>query len=279
VIAMRIAPLTMLISTLLYVGDDAGTDERYRRLRDLTTNAGGLTSLAIATAGRIQSFTVNDVRVPEAALLAAELEDMVARIDCEAADKSVILNAVAMARLGNCQLEDALHAVDQILALRPDVPNVELAPTTAIRGFIEICLGDYEKGRLHLFEAIGQARTLSPVLYAQVLYFSCAAAALGMNQTDDLVDDVREALRRAASFGDISGIVVAQHVYGPALLRAEPITRRHRGVATRSNDHREAHGNCVRAGYDRTPIWQSTPPAKDNGMTPSSDFVPPFHYT
>jgi adenylate cyclase len=219
VIAMRITPLTMLISTMLYVGDDVGTDERYRRLRDLATNAGDLTSLAIATAGRIQSFTVNDSRVPEAALLAAELEDMVGRIDCEAADKSVILNAVAMARLANCQLDDALLAIDQILALRPDAPEVELAPATAIRGFIEICLGDYEKGRLHLFEAIGQARALSPVLYAQVLYFSCGVAALGMSQTDDLIDDVREALRRAESFGDLSGIVVAQYVYGTALLR------------------------------------------------------------
>ena len=37
VIAMRIAPRTMLISTALFVGDDADTDERYREFRDLTT--------------------------------------------------------------------------------------------------------------------------------------------------------------------------------------------------------------------------------------------------
>jgi adenylate cyclase len=221
VVAMRIAPLTMLISTMVYVGDDAGIDARYRRLRDLTTKAGDLTSLAIATAGRIQSFTVNDYRVPEAALLSTELEDMVGRIDCEAADKSVILNAVAMARLANCQFDGALHAVDQIFALCPDVPLVELAPAMAIRGFIEICLGDYEKGRVHLFKAIEQVRSLSPVLYAQVLFFSCAMAAVGMCQTDALVDDVRAALRRAESFGDISGIVVAQYAYGTVLLRAQ----------------------------------------------------------
>ena len=206
---------------MLYVGDDVDTDERYRELRDLTTKTGDLTSLAIATAGRIQSFIVNDDRVPEAAMLASELEDMVSRIDCEAADKSVILNAVAMARLANCEFDAALHAIDQILALRPEVPMVELAPANAIRGSIEICLGDYEKGRLHLLEATEQARTLSPVVYAQVLFFSCAVAALGMSQTDDLVDDVREALRRAESFGDISGIVVAQYAYGTALLRAQ----------------------------------------------------------
>ena len=33
---------------------------------------------------------------------------------------------------------------------------------------------------------------------------------LGMSQADDLVDDVHEALRRAESFGDISGIIAAQ---------------------------------------------------------------------
>ncbi len=206
---------------MLYVGDDAAIDERYSRLRDLAAKTADLKSLAIATAGRIQSFTVNEYRVPDAALLSAELEDIVGRLDCEAADKSVILNAVAMARLANCQFGDALHAVEGLLALRPDAPMVEVAPANAIRGFIEVCLGDYEKGRMHLFEAIGQARTLSPVLYSQVLFFSCAIAAVGMCRTDDLVDDVREALRRAEAFGDVSGIVVAQYAYGTALLRAQ----------------------------------------------------------
>ena len=42
-----------------------------------------------------------------------------------------------------------------------------------------------------------------------------------MCHADDLVDDVRDALRRAESFGDISGIIVAQWAYGTVLLRAE----------------------------------------------------------
>ena len=76
VIAMRIAPRTMLISTALYVGGDADIDERYREFRDLTTQTGDLTSLAMATAGLIFSFAVNDNRVPAAAALASGLEDM-----------------------------------------------------------------------------------------------------------------------------------------------------------------------------------------------------------
>src|SRR4051794_9589719 len=66
VIAMRVAPRTMLMSTTFFVGDDVDTDERYREFRDLTMQTGDLTSFAIGTAGRIWSCAVNDNRVPEA---------------------------------------------------------------------------------------------------------------------------------------------------------------------------------------------------------------------
>ena len=43
VIAMRIAPRTMLISTAIYVGDDVNADEQYREFRDLTMQTGDMT--------------------------------------------------------------------------------------------------------------------------------------------------------------------------------------------------------------------------------------------
>ena len=76
VLDMRIAPRTMLISTALYVGVDVDIEDLYRELRDLTMQTGDFRSLALATAGRIQSFAVNDTRVPEAASLAMDLEEM-----------------------------------------------------------------------------------------------------------------------------------------------------------------------------------------------------------
>ena len=80
VVGMRIAPRTMLISTALYVGADVDIDididDLYRELRDLTMQTGDIRSLALATAGRIQSFAINDTRVPEAASLATDLEEM-----------------------------------------------------------------------------------------------------------------------------------------------------------------------------------------------------------
>jgi adenylate cyclase len=183
--------------------------------------AGDISSLALATAGRIQSLAVNDNRVPEAATLATGLEEMTTGIDCDAATKSILLNAVAMARFVNCEFDAALQIIDAIVALTHEVPAVEIALASAIRGFIEICLGDCERGRRHLRERIEQAHGLPPVDCAQVLFFSCALVALGMSQADDLVDDVHKALRRAESFGDMSGIVAAQYSYGIVLLNAE----------------------------------------------------------
>jgi adenylate cyclase len=225
VIAMRIAPSAMLISTTFYVGDDVDADERYREFRDLTTQAGDLRSLAIATAGRILSFAANDNRVPEAAIMASELQDMVNGIDCDATTKAIILNSVAFTRFVDCEFDAALKVIDAIMSLPHDVPTVEIAPAQALRGVIEICLGDYEPGRRRLRQATEAARALPPVNTAHTLHYWAAIAALGMCQTDDLVHDMREALRRAESFGDVSGIIAAQWACGTVLLRAEKSSR------------------------------------------------------
>ena len=126
-----------------------------------------------------------------------------------------------MARFLNCEFEAALRVIDKIAELADEVPAVEIAFARAIRGSVEICLGDYELGRRHLRESVEQGRALPPVVYAQVLFFSGAMVVLGMSQADDLVDDVHEVLRRAEEFGDISGILAAQYSYGMTLLRAE----------------------------------------------------------
>ena len=222
VLDMRVAARTMLISTSwFYVGDDVDIDGLYGELRDLTMQTGDLRSLALATAGRIQWFALNHTRVPEAASLATDLEEMATGIDCDAATKSILLNAVVMARFVNCEFEAALEVIDEIAALTPEVPAVEIALARAIRGSVEVCLGDYELGRRHLRESVEQGHALPPVVYAQILFFSGVMVVLGMSQADDLVDDVHEALRRAEEFGDISGIMVAQYSYGMTLLRAE----------------------------------------------------------
>jgi adenylate cyclase len=211
----------MLISTALFVGSDADIDERYREFRDLTTQTGDLTSLAFATAGLIFSFAANDNRVPEAAALASELEDMVSHVDCDAETRSIILNAVAFVRFANCEFDAALEVIDAIHALSTDVPADELISANALLGAIETCAGRYEQGRRRTREELEHAHALQSVRYALILIYVVATTALGLDQADETLDHVREALRRAESFGAISGIILAQLACGTVLLRVE----------------------------------------------------------
>jgi len=221
VIAMRTAPRTMLISTMLFVGCDAGIDERYREFRDLTTQTGDLTSLALATAGLVFSFAVNENRVPAAAALASGLEDMANQVDCDAETRSIILNAVAFVRFANCEFDAALKVIDALHALSTDVPADELISANALLGVIETCIGRHEQGRRRLRDELEHARALQSPRYALILVYVVVTTALGVDQADETVDHVREALRRAESFGDISGIIIAQLAFGTVLLHAE----------------------------------------------------------
>ena len=51
--------------------------------------------------------------------LATDLEEMATGIDCDAATKSILLNAVVMARFVNCEFEAALQVIDEIAAPTP----------------------------------------------------------------------------------------------------------------------------------------------------------------
>src|SRR5205823_1955987 len=55
--------------------------------------------------------------------------------------------------------------------------------------------------------------------YTIILSFWRLLVVLGMYEPVDLVDEMREALRRAEAFGDICGIITAQFAYGTAILR------------------------------------------------------------
>ncbi len=221
VLVERIAPRTMLISTAFFVGEDADTDERYREFRDLTMRTGDLTSFAMGTAGRIWSLSVNDNRVPEATALASELDEIVGGVECDAATKSIILISMAYARFTSCDFDAALQVVDAILALPHEELTDELAVAETIRGMIEVFLGNFEQGRRHLRDGNERARVLPPVTYAAVLAYWVTLSRIGMYRPDDLVDEMRDVLRRAESFGDIFGIIAAQWAYGTALLYAD----------------------------------------------------------
>ena len=126
VIAMRIAPRTMLISTESFVGIDPDGDEQYRELRELALQVGDLRSLAIATAGRIMSFTFNETRVPEAASLASELEGLLRDMDWDAVPEiDIMLVAIVRAYQANCDFDAALGTVDAMAARPHGEPTLD----------------------------------------------------------------------------------------------------------------------------------------------------------
>ena len=225
VTAMRITPRAMLISTALYVSDADGVDECYQELRELTMWSGDLTPLALATAGLIWSFSVNDIRVPEAVALASELDDMVSGIVCDSATRAIILNSLVFIRFANCEFDAALRAIDAILALPGDVPANETVAAQTLRGVIGMCLGDSDAGWRDFREGLGQAHTVGPLNYAMHSHYAGTVAVLGLCKADELVDDTREALRCAESLGDVSGIIATLWAHGSVLLRVANTSR------------------------------------------------------
>lgn len=218
-IAMRITPRTMLMSTLLYTGDDAEADGQYLEFRDMSMASGDLTSFALGTAGRIWSLIIHHTQVPAAAALASEVEDIVDDIRSDIPVMSIVLNALAFARFSNCEIDAALRNLDALLALSDGAPAVERAPARALRGVIEVLRGDSAHGWRNLCAGVDQARDAHPVSYAMILHFSEMIVALGMCRADEMYDDVCEALKRAESFGDLAAITVAQWTCGSVLLR------------------------------------------------------------
>jgi adenylate cyclase len=246
VTGMRIVPRAMLLSTQFYVGGDPAADERYRELRDLAREGGDLGSLTIAMAGRIWSLTVNENRIGEGAALATEVEELMTGVHLDAPTKGIVLNAVAFARFVDCEFDAALKVLESIEALAQDVPAMERAPAAALRGLVECFHGDAAEGWRNMCEGMTQARSLPPVNYAAMSVYWGILAGAGLCEAADLIDDVREALRRAESLGDILGLVAAQFSYGTVLMRAGRAFRDDAAAALR-----RAHASILKRRLSR----------------------------
>jgi adenylate cyclase len=225
VVAMRIAPRTMLISKSVFVGHDVDADEQFREFRDMTTQARDMTSLAIGIAGRVIAFTTNDIRIPEAAELAEELVALVDHIDCDVPTMGAVLFAIAYARFSNCDFGAALMMAERIMSLLEHVPTMELAFANAVRGGIECFTGDHKSGRRHMQESYATAQGLPPASQAVVWAYWGLLATVGIFKPAEIVDDMRENLECAESFGDLFCIIAAQWSAGVVLLRTDDSAR------------------------------------------------------
>ena len=243
VIALRITPRAMLVSTELFAGSDPDNDRRFLELRELTSRVGDVRSLAIAMAGRIMTFSVNAFRALEVAPLAAELEGIVDDLSTAPPEElEILFTAMTFAHLDNLEFDAALRIIDSTLALPLTRPSIDRAVAYALRGFTEVCLGKHEQGITNLRTGTALARAMTPVSYSAVLIYWGMLAGMGLYVADELVEDMRDALRRAESFGDRFGIIAAQWVYGTVLLRSDPSSRAEAiGMLERAQANIERH--------------------------------------
>lgn len=219
IVALRIAPRAMLVSTELFVGADPANERRFRELRELTACVDDRASLALAMAGRIMTFIVNSSRVRDAMPLATELALLVDSLDdAPAAEMEIIYTSLAFARWANCEFAETIAVIERSLALELEPPSVDRAVAFAIRGLSEICLGDHAIGISHLRTATDLARAMPPVIFSAILLYWGILAGMGLHVADDLVDEARRALGRAESFGDRFGVIAAQWTLGTLLM-------------------------------------------------------------
>jgi adenylate cyclase len=223
--AMRIAPRTMLTTTAYFVADEYDTDEGYREFRELATKSGDILSLALATSGQVISLFSSQLRLPDAAALAAELVEMVDRIDCDVATELELIRSVMLAQYLSCDFDRALRTIERHHRLSDDSTSIPVVNATCTRGAIRVWRADYEQGRHDMRIATEQARGLNPVAGIQVLFSRLLLVPAGLETADEVVSETAEALRRCESFGDPWGLTLAQWLHAMVLLRcSEPAT-------------------------------------------------------
>lgn len=230
VISKRIAPRARLMFKPWLVGGTVDDERLFDELRELTTRSGDALSLAMGMAGRVTSLVLTHGRPREAAALASELMGLIDEIDGAAPEKPEMLLAVAFARYETGAVGDALQAVDRLHAMVPAPPATDLAPATCLAGVMKVISGRRAEGRHDLEVGLRLACEEDPVTHAIALGYKSDLVLLGFDLVDEaLINETRDALLLAESFGDVYGLSLARWAHGIALLRSgDP--RRDRGV-------------------------------------------------
>ena len=223
VLAMRLAPHTMLSMTAYFFGDEYDTDEGYREFRQLAMQSGDGLSLALGTSGQVVSLFSRQVRISDSAVLAAELLELIDGIDCDPMTEVELLRSVLLAQFITCEFDAALRTGARIHQLSASPTSVSIVQATVLRGAIRVWQGDHERGRHDMQIATAQARSFNPVAEGQVLFAYSTLVMAGLESADKIVGETAELVRRSEAFGDTWGNSMALWLHGLALLRcSEP---------------------------------------------------------
>ena len=228
-LAMRIAPRTLLCgSAWRRFHEDVST--RFEELRDLCTEAGDKTSLAIGMAGLVLEHVLR-ARIREASRLASEYMALVESI----ADPTLSVGlsfAACVAKLQAAEWADVLRWTQTVIDLADGDPEragfiigSPLATALVFRGYARWCVG--RRGwREDLDRAVAMARTTDPVSHATVVAYKYVAIAGGVMLADDAaLTDIDEAMQVAERSSDDIALVLVRLAQGIALVNRDSADR------------------------------------------------------
>ena len=213
----RIAPRAQLTATAWLVAADS--EQCYAELRELTTRSHDWLPLAVGMSGRLTTLVVTEGRIRDGGVMAAELEELIGRIDSPPALRAEILTHIAYAHYERCAFDQALRTTERLCAI-PEANPDDVVPSISLAGVIKVMTGRRAEGLQDLRTAIVGGRETDPVTYAIAVANKTDLVDFGFDPADGkLVTDTRDALVQAEAFGDAYGIALARLSHGTALIK------------------------------------------------------------
>jgi class 3 adenylate cyclase len=206
-LAMRIAPLTMLCATAWRVHVSVAGD-RFEELRELCAAAGNKASLAIGMAGLVIDYAYHD-RIREASALASEQMALTESIG----DPNLTVGLcvpVMYAKLESAEFSDLLRWTQRVIDLSDGDPSKgdfifgsPLAYALTSRAIARYCLGR-PGWRDDLRHGLAMGRSVDPLSYAAAVSLSYfAGIPCGVLRPEDpVLSEINDALQIAERSGD-----------------------------------------------------------------------------
>ena len=227
----RIAPRAQLSFSAWVVGGDVDGEKCFDELRTLTAQSVDKLPLALGMTGQVYSLIDNQGRLREAAMLAAELDELYREIDASAADRAEILTAVALAQYTTCAFDKAEQTIQRLREIGEDLTADDQAPVMGMSGVIKVMSGQRSEGLRDLELARRLGIESDPVNFAGAVAYWVDLVVAGFELVDDaMMGETDRALRLAEEYGDASGFAayglsLARWARGTVLLCGEPPRR------------------------------------------------------
>lgn len=270
-LAMRIAPRTMLCVTVGWARKVHEIHDRFAELRELCNAAGDKLSLAIAMTGLVTEFVFSG-QSPEGSRLASEQMELLESIGDPAP-------TVGLAFLPFCnwfdsgEMTDVLRWTQTTVELAQGDPTMgasfgfgsPLAAALAWRGTALWWLGR-SGWRQDLKDALAMGQNSTPETLAAIVSWTYGTAIqYGVLRTDDFAVEIIEEAERATAGSNNVAVSLAAYTLAVALLNREAAADRDRGMGLMIQSREFFRGAGVPFLVPVAELWIARERAKRGG--------------